>query len=308
MASASAHAKLRLNLLPPEIPAARRAKRLFPLCIILILASVGGSLFWMLAWSNAAKTRQDELSKAQAAAQKVTELEQEITAEQAKRAPLQAIVQFLDDFETHSAKYADVVEALAHYVPDTCTLDRISITGSSVSFSTVVEDTESLIRLVINLNRAGMPAEGGGTEPLWSDDAVSRGKLKPLFAGPISVSGVNVSGGTFETDVYPEGDLRAQLMSFGPTPTGVPSVSPGGSVYRHGVVWQAPIPVTITATLAEPVGLELPAAAAGGQAAPAGASPMGGMPSPGGAGPAGSGGAGPASTGGGAAGSGGGAK
>jgi len=121
-----------------------------------------------------------------------------------------------------------------------------------------------------------MPARGGGTEPLWSDDPVSRGPLKRLFAGPIQVSGVALNGMRYTGDVYPEGDVAAQLLSFGPAPSAAPTLSPGDSVYQNGMVWQAPIPVTITATLAEPIALDIPQPAAAPDAAAGGA--VGGAP------------------------------
>jgi hypothetical protein len=262
VASASARTRLRLNLLPPEIPAARRAKRLFPLCLVLILASGIGTLGWWAMWGKAVKDHTDKLADVKTKADAVTTLEGQITTEKGKQEPLKAIIKFLDGFETQASKYPDVVEALAHYVPDTCTLDRIEISGTTVTFSTVVEDTEALVRLCINLNRAAMPQKGGGTEPLWSDDAVSRGKVKPLFSGPIQVSGVTMNGMRLASNVYPEGDVASQLLSFGPRPSAAPTVATGDSVYQNGMIWQAPIPVTITATLAEPVGFELPQVAA----------------------------------------------
>lgn len=278
MASASARARLRLNLLPPEIPAARRAKRLFPLCLVLILASGLGTLAWWWMWGKAVNDHNEKLNAVKSKADEVTALEGKITEEKGKQEPLKAIIAFLDGFETQASRYSDVVEALSHYVPDTCTLDQISIdaAGSTVTFSTVVEDTEALVRLCINLNRAAMPQKGGGTEPLWSDDPLSRGKVKPLFAGPIQVSGVSMNGMRFANSVYPEGDVASQLLSFGPSPSAAPTVAAGDSVYQNGMIWQAPIPVTITATLAEPVGFQLPQVAA--PAADASAGAMGAAP------------------------------
>lgn len=273
MASAAHRPRIRLNLLPPEIPAAQRARRLLPLCVIMIVLCAVASLYWMATWKKAVDQRATALAEAEAAARVVTDLQTQTQTEKSAQEPLRAVIRFLDGFETYPSRYADVVEAIARYVPDTCTLDRIQVTSNSVTFSTVVEDTESLVKLIINLNRCAMPARGGGTEPLWSDDPVSRGALKRLFSGPIQVSGVTLNGMRYAGDVFPEGDVAAQLLSFGPAPSAAPTLNPGDSVYQNGMVWQAPIPVTITATLAEPITLDVPQApaAAGADAAAAGA-------------------------------------
>ncbi len=194
MAGAPPRARVRLNLLPPEIPAARRAKRLLPLCIIPILGAVILSLLWMAMWKKAVKDHTDAKDALSAIAAEVDKLDQDIAAEQQKQEPLRAILAFLDGVEVHTSPSADVIEAVARYIPDTCTIDGITVTESTVSFNTVVEDTEALILLIANLNRCAMPMEGGGTEPLWTADTVSAGDLKPRFRSPGPVVGNGLQG------------------------------------------------------------------------------------------------------------------
>jgi hypothetical protein len=51
----------------------------------------------------------------------------------------------------------------------------------------------------------------------------------------------------------------------------------GEVVYENGLLWQGPIPVTITGTLANPISFEIPGAAAAADAAAAGGMGMGMM-------------------------------
>jgi Tfp pilus assembly protein PilN len=266
--------RIRINLLPPEIPAARRAKKLIPVAIILILLSVLGTGGWVFMWMRGVTIHEDVLADATQKADAVHALESRTSEEQAKVAPLQDMIAFLDQFETHSSKYADVVEAVARYLPASCTIESINVNDDSVQFSTVVGDTEELIKLLINMNRCAMPAEGGGSEPLWSDDAVSRGPLTALFSGPIEMS-ANFGGLTVNETLLPSTD-PAQAIS-GALSSTAPMPGAGEVVYENGLLWQGPIPVTITGTLANPISFEIPGAAAAADAAAAGGMGMGMM-------------------------------
>jgi len=266
--------RIRINLLPPEIPAARRAKKLIPVAIILILLSVLGTGGWVFMWMRGVTIHEDALADATQKADAVHALESRTSEEQAKVAPLQDMIAFLDQFETHSSKYADVVEAVARYLPASCTIESINVNDDSVQFSTVVGDTEELIKLLINMNRCAMPAEGGGSEPLWSDDAVSRGPLTALFSGPIEMS-ANFGGLTVNETLLPSTD-PAQAIS-GALSSTAPMPGAGEVVYENGLLWQGPIPVTITGTLANPISFEIPGAAAAADAAAAGGMGMGMM-------------------------------
>lgn len=266
--------RIRINLLPPEIPAARRAKKLIPVAIILILLSVLGTGGWVFMWMRGVTIHEDALADATQKADAVHALESRTSEEQAKVAPLQDMIAFLDQFETHSSKYADVVEAVARYLPASCTIESINVNDDSVQFSTVVGDTEELIKLLINMNRCAMPAEGGGSEPLWSDDAVSRGPLTALFSGPIEMS-ANFGGLTVSETLLPSTD-PAQAIS-GALSSTAPMPGAGEVVYENGLLWQGPIPVTITGTLANPISFEIPGAAAAADAAAAGGMGMGMM-------------------------------
>jgi Tfp pilus assembly protein PilN len=266
--------RIRINLLPPEIPAARRAKKLIPVAIILILLSVLGTGGWVFMWMRGVTIHEDALADATQKADAVHALESRTSEEQAKVAPLQDMIAFLDQFETHSSKYADVVEAVARYLPASCTIESINVNDDSVQFSTVVGDTEELIKLLINMNRCAMPAEGGGSEPLWSDDAVSRGHLTALFSGPIEMS-ANFGGLTVNETLLPSTD-PAQAIS-GALSSTAPMPGAGEVVYENGLLWQGPIPVTITGTLANPISFEIPGAAAAADAAAAGGMGMGMM-------------------------------
>jgi Tfp pilus assembly protein PilN len=266
--------RIRINLLPPEIPAARRAKKLIPVAIILILLSVLGTGGWVFMWMRGVTIHEDALADATQKADAVHALESRTSEEQAKVAPLQDMIAFLDQFETHSSKYADVVEAVARYLPASCTIESINVNDDSVQFSTVVGDTEELIKLLINMNRCAMPAEGGGSEPLWSDDAISRGPLTALFSGPIEMS-ANFGGLTVNETLLPSTD-PAQAIS-GALSSTAPMPGAGEVVYENGLLWQGPIPVTITGTLANPISFEIPGAAAAADAAAAGGMGMGMM-------------------------------
>lgn len=266
--------RIRINLLPPEIPAARRAKKLIPVAIILILLSVLGTGGWVFMWMRGVTIHEDALADATQKADAVHALESRTSEEQAKVAPLQDMIAFLDQFETHSSKYADVVEAVARYLPASCTIESINVNDDSVQFSTVVGDTEELIKLLINMNRCAMPAEGGGSEPLWSDDAVSRGPLTALFSGPIEMS-ANFGGLTVNETLLPSTD-PAQAIS-GALSSTAPMPGAGEVVYENGLLWQGPIPVTITGTLANPISFKIPGAAAAADAAAAGGMGMGMM-------------------------------
>ncbi len=274
MATAPQVQRIRINLLPPEIPAARRAKKLIPVAIILILLSVLGTGGWVFMWMRGVTIHEDALADATQKADAVHALESRTSEEQAKVAPLQDMIAFLDQFETHSSKYADVVEAVARYLPASCTIESINVNDDSVQFSTVVGDTEELIKLLINMNRCAMPAEGGGSEPLWSDDAVSRGHLTALFSGPIEMS-ANFGGLTVNETLLPSTD-PAQAIS-GALSSTAPMPGAGEVVYENGLLWQGPIPVTITGTLANPISFEIPGAAAAADAAAAGGMGMGMM-------------------------------
>ncbi|MBP7560887.1 MAG: hypothetical protein KBA64_10420 [Armatimonadetes bacterium] len=274
MATAPQVQRIRINLLPPEIPAARRAKKLIPVAIILILLSVLGTGGWVFMWMRGVTIHEDALADATQKADAVHALESRTSEEQAKVAPLQDMIAFLDQFETHSSKYADVVEAVARYLPASCTIESINVNDDSVQFSTVVGDTEELIKLLINMNRCAMPAEGGGSEPLWSDDAVSRGPLTALFSGPIEMS-ANFGGLTVNETLLPSTD-PAQAIS-GALSSTAPMPGAGEVVYENGLLWQGPIPVTITGTLANPISFEIPGAAAAADAAAAGGMGMGMM-------------------------------
>ena len=221
MATAPQVQRIRINLLPPEIPAARRAKKLIPVAIILILLSVLGTGGWVFMWMRGVTIHEDALADATQKADAVHALESRTSEEQAKVAPLQDMIAFLDQFETHSSKYADVVEAVARYLPASCTIESINVNDDSVQFSTVVGDTEELIKLLINMNRCAMPAEGGGSEPLWSDDAISRGPLTALFSGPIEMS-ANFGGLTVNETLLPSTDpaqaISGALSSTAPMP------------------------------------------------------------------------------------------
>ncbi|NLN89713.1 MAG: hypothetical protein GX134_06065 [candidate division WS1 bacterium] len=274
MATAPQVQRIRINLLPPEIPAARRAKKLIPVAIILILLSVLGTGGWVFMWMRGVTIHEDALADATQKADAVHALESRTSEEQAKVAPLQDMIAFLDQFETHSSKYADVVEAVARYLPASCTIESINVNDDSVQFSTVVGDTEELIKLLINMNRCAMPAEGGGSEPLWSDDAISRGPLTALFSGPIEMS-ANFGGLTVNETLLPSTD-PAQAIS-GALSSTAPMPGAGEVVYENGLLWQGPIPVTITGTLANPISFEIPGAAAAADAAAAGGMGMGMM-------------------------------
>ncbi|MBD3173902.1 MAG: hypothetical protein GF320_01875 [Armatimonadia bacterium] len=254
MATAPQAQRVRVNLLPPEIPAARRAKKLIPVAIILILLSVGATGAWVFLWAGAVEKHEEQLTDAQSKADAVRALDSQRQEEEAKMEPLQEMIDFLDQFETHSAQYADVVEAVARYLPASCTIESINVSDSSVQFSTVVADTEELVKLLINMNRCAMPAEGGGVEPLWSDDPVSRGQLTSLFSGPIQMD-ATFGGLTVNETILPDTD--PQLAISGALSTS-PMPGAGQVVYQNGLLWQGPIPVTISGQLASPITFEFP--------------------------------------------------
>jgi len=284
VAAAVPRARVRLNLLPPEIPAAKRARSLVPLCIILIVLSLAGTGVWCLQWQGASKKYQARLDEIKKDADKVDQLVGEIATEKGKVEPLRNIRDFLDQFETAGSKYADVVEALSHYIPASCSINTITINSNSVSFSTVAEDTEHLVKLLTNINRAAMPQEGGGTEPLWSDDAVSRGPLKPLFSGNITFSAS--LGGLTVADRVPfdaTNPLAALSVSPGSMLTSTMPAN-GSALYQNGILWESPIPVSINATLAEPITVPTIAASAAAGGAGAAASPGAAGTTPGAAG------------------------
>lgn len=275
MATAPQAQKMRINLLPPEIPAARRAKRLIPVAIILVLLSVVGTGGWVLLWMRGVSAHEEALADAKAKADEVHAIESRTAEEQAKVAPLQDMINYLDQFETHASQYADVIEAVARYLPASCTIESITVNDDSVEFSTVVADTEELIKLLINMNRCALPAEGGGSEPLWSDDAVSRGPLTPLLSGPIQMS-ASFGGFTVNETLLPSTDpLQAISGELSGT-----SLMPGAGevVYQNGMLWQGAIPVTIRGQLAKPISFYIPSAAQQAEAAAGvGGGMMGGM-------------------------------
>lgn len=248
MATERPRQRIRLNLLPPEIPAARRAKRLLPFAGVLIIVSVLGSLLWLLVISRAVAAHEQMRDEVKAEADKISAIEAEISGIKSREAPLQETKRFVTQFDTHSARYADVAEAISHYIPDRCTIDALAISGGggtwTVSFTTVVEDREALTRFMANFVRCAIPEKGlaeqsgSGTEPLWNDDSGSRGALKPLFA-PGSVTYDIQAGPAFSTAVRPEDNL-----------TGLP----------EDLTWVEPIIVTVRGTLAEPLDLTYPAA------------------------------------------------
>lgn len=296
MAAAVPRPRVRLNLLPPEIPAAKRAKSLVPLCVVLVVASLAGTGVWCMSWKKAVADHTTALAEIQDKAKQVTDLEGQISTEKGKVQPLRDMVTFFDQFETQASRYADVVEAVSHYIPASCSFDSITVTSDSVSFQTVAEDTEQFVKLLTNVNRAAMPQKGGGTEPLWSDDAVSRGPLKPLFSGNItysaSLGGLTVAERAPFNATNPLAALSVSPGSMLPSrmPTG------GSALYQNGILWEGPIPVSINATLAEPISVWMPTAAqAAADAGAAAAAPAAGAapsaaPSAGGTGAASSGG------------------
>jgi hypothetical protein len=99
-----------------------------------------------------------------------------------------------------------------------------------------------------------MPAEGGGAEPLWSDDPVSRGQLTHLFSGPIQMD-ATFGGLTVNETILPDTD--PQLAVSGALST-APMPGAGQVVYQNGLLWQGPIPVTISGQLANPITFEFP--------------------------------------------------
>lgn len=222
----------------------------------------------------------------------------------------------------------------------------------TVRFSCVIPNFETAVQFCKNLERlqvpppdpAGLPSQGSGTEPLWSEDSVTTGLPRtPLFTSnwTISMSGAAAGGGA-----QPGGMMGPMGMGPGMGPGGMGSGMPPGAMgmgpgmgsggmgmgmgpgmgggggggggsaatplaallslvgsgsgwpswrtVAPGIVQEAPMTFTFTATLANPIALEPVKAAAPAAAAPAGGMGMMGAPmgAGGGAPPAGGGGEG----------------
>lgn len=281
---------LRIDLLPPGIRQARRARKLIPFAAGAVVLTAVAVFLYAGTLAPQKKAAEDRAAKAQA---KVQEQQQEINKikDEAQQAlaevdPALRVARFCRQFETFNSQWPDIIEAVARYTWNEATLSSISVSSNSVTVSTTVRDTEALARFLFNFERCRMPAEGGGTEPLWSSDSVSVKDLKPTFSGPIQVStslggaSIEGTGGGRGAGAGMPGPAGAPGMPGAPPGLGAAAGGGGGAVqYRGGLLYIPQISVTVTATLAKPISLEpLAQAAAAGVGAPAGGMPGMGYP------------------------------
>ena len=262
---------LKIDLLPAGVREARRAKKWLFLPVVTVLAAV---IVVFLLIGRAASERnaaQAEFDKWDAERTRVQQIENEMNAILAEIQPYVTLAQFCKQFEQKNPVWADVVEAVARYVMADVQISSINVTNSTVAISGQVPDLETLTRFVMNFQRCRMPAEGGGTEPLWSDDAVSRGVLVPVFArvdvnadvgGGFATSGTTsiysgqagagaAAPGAGAAEAYAEEEYAGEEEEEGALPTGVGVAGAGGGQTRYvnGVLVVPPISFTIVGHL-----------------------------------------------------------
>lgn len=264
----------RVSLVPRYYGDWNKTKLLIPVAVILVLAALGGVLFIKAQKESLLKEREEKLAEVQAEQTRVQQILADAQAIEQEIQPIVNLTKFCGQFETVNGRYSDVFEAVSRYIWDDYTIDSLSIAdGSSVSFSVELPNFEQALRFCYNIDRCTMPAEEGGTEPLWSVDGMTTSPARrPL------VSGWSIGG---------SGSTASQLVSQ--VTNG--EIMSGWSSPLPGIVYEDSVLLTFTGALLEPIKVSTvadfgpppppppdPAAAMGGGGGMGG--PAGGAPAP----------------------------
>jgi len=263
---------LKIDLLPSHFAAARAAKSMLVVMVLVLLLTILGC-FGMLMMKNselAQVTREHEDWKQKA--DEVRGLETKAGAKEALAAPIDAKVTFIEDADGCGEQWFDALEKVNRYIYAQARVTAISIRAPNiVHFEVDVPDTTACGRFVLNLIRCpdisgirvgGAPPSGEGIGP----NARASGGGGGAAMGGMPGMGEPGMGG------MPGGPPGG--MPGGPGMGMMPGMG-GGAPSAGASTAAGPIHLSVDATLNAPLSTPAPGGGAAG-AAPGGMGAMGG--------------------------------
>ncbi len=268
---------LKIDLLPEHFAAARAAKAVLLLMIVLLLATILGCFGVLMLKKRELGRVTQERDKAKAEAAEVDELEKQAKAKEDLAAPIGAKVTFIEDADGCGEQWFAAFDKVNRYIYARARVTSFTIEApNQVHFVAELPDTTSVGRFILNLVRcpdiSGIRI--GGSPPAGPAVGPAGGAAAPAGAGAgmAGAMGMGAPGGPPEMGgmggMPPGGMPGAPGMEGGMAGMGGGPPAAGGS--RAG----GPIVLTVDATLKE--GLATPAPGGGAPAA------AGGMPGAGG--------------------------
>ncbi len=272
---------LKIDLLPRHFAIARTNKRILTIGIILlVVVGVGFGLKHKDIRGEIAKTEQ-AIAEVKPTAEKVVQLEDEISEKQGWLDPIKAKIDFVEKADKTGEEYFDRFHSINKYIwaePQMPRMSSFSITGgSSVQFTVMVQGTVEVGRFLLNLLRcpdltnisySGVP--GGRSIAATGAGAVTTGVVSrmpgPGAMGPGSIPPGMPGPGT----MGPGGRPGLAGLPQAAATSGAAGVEPGSP--------NEPISLQISATLTKPITTPMPP---GGGMAAVGAGMMGAMGGPG---------------------------
>lgn len=293
---------LKLDLLPAHYAIARLNRKVI---IMAIPVLVGVALLWLLLLLNMNGTinrTKSGLESTKVQADKVRDTQGKTAKREGELKPIADRINFVQAADQSGGQFWDRFHEVNKYIHERALISSLSISGSTVTFTAGLENTEDAARFILNMVRcpyitsfsiSGLTVAGGA---VMSSAGVSpTGGAAPAGAPgmPGAEAGAPPGMGPGGPGMPPPG--------MGPGGPGGPGMGPGapGGAAPGGAAAAGPITFNVTCTLKQAIVVPTPPAAGGGAAAagPGGAGPGGPPGAPGMGGPGGPPGGGGASKG-----------
>ncbi|MCS7192174.1 MAG: PilN domain-containing protein [Armatimonadetes bacterium] len=140
---------IKLNLIPPYIAAARKAKNALILTVILCLLIIGGMGLWWQTNASEIVRLEDDLQRKTQEAQEVLNMQNKAQSIRQEIADISNALKVLDDIHQSGQEWANILEKISLWIPKEVRLTAINFEGTSTNAQSVVlmGYTTSVIRL-----------------------------------------------------------------------------------------------------------------------------------------------------------------